>query len=622
VRSKEKAWEIARLFVEIQACAEGLRGRDAGIIDLFFAAELPLQKVANAFEMTSPQVARVIRDFLVNVLLRSRRLRQFLVRSSQTASLPEGVRLSAEGVSGQQRLAQFLIETSSTTDALGERVRDVIGTALALSTPVVSPALQAKVLAGAGFGDVPPGPNNRQARPRHERTDTGHQARQRQARRLYAERLRQEFERILQARESRKGERAAKLLYGPGPLTALSMPNPEFSVRFAQNHLRMLQQAVEGKLTGYESTPAQQAFHKVETVTWGLRCCDVAAGGEGYDEGVWVEPLARGIEEGKRLFRGECAGLVVDCVLECQDLLLQSHKPGIRKRTLQKAVRNLGKIVGIFGGSWEELLAQLQREQTARGSKEKRLGQLDEEIRRYGQTVVLSDISMIIPMWRHLGGVDLDNVRVTVPFNSPYCEPDSFIDVCKQMLERVGLKAQPHRINWGDNDAFAQALVLEGRPWRSIAEATGFGLRSFVERLPQRAFMLGCDRFLRNCTAPAAMLREGASSSVVDYTPDRLPAAVAEAVLGFPSIYEMGIEMSDAPGTLEKVVGAVAVLGCNIIASSTWTIKRGVLAGFRAAIELPATTEWQKFEDALRQKLVSFAELGDHRVIYASSSCS
>lgn len=147
--SEERLGNIAELFSKIQRQVESLSVDTAGMVYLFFVSKSDLSEISDVYGLPLAEVKRIIISFLGDLLSRSNELRQFLSRLRTHGSATTDSRtLPPERSATGKDEAELLIEGCGIPDSEGERVREMIGTAVRIGTPPVPDSLIAGILSG------------------------------------------------------------------------------------------------------------------------------------------------------------------------------------------------------------------------------------------------------------------------------------------------------------------------------------------------------------------------------------------------------------------------------------------------------------------------------------------
>jgi len=136
----QSAKELSFLLAETQKHACGFSGDAGEITYLFFAAELSITDISEICELPASEVNRTISDFLVDFFTKSKRFQEFLSRPPATDERVVEIRIEQDTAIAElkESKADSLIASCKIPDSLGDRVRDVVGTAIRIGMPAAS----------------------------------------------------------------------------------------------------------------------------------------------------------------------------------------------------------------------------------------------------------------------------------------------------------------------------------------------------------------------------------------------------------------------------------------------------------------------------------------------------
>jgi len=136
-KSDQKLDDIAYALFQILKHARSLSGDAAGMVQEFFDLQLGISEISEIHELPKDKVKEVIRDFLVELLAQKRGLQQSL-----SISCVEG----KDTVIDPREEANLLIGTCEIPESTAAKIREVIGTAIRISIPLMPPNFCAEIM--------------------------------------------------------------------------------------------------------------------------------------------------------------------------------------------------------------------------------------------------------------------------------------------------------------------------------------------------------------------------------------------------------------------------------------------------------------------------------------------
>ena len=155
--STQSAKELAFLLAEAQKHAYSFSGDAGEIIYLFFAAKLSVADMSEIYDIPPGKINKTISDFLVGLFTKSKRFQEFLSAPSATDERTGEICTEPDSVMAELKegRADSLIASCKAPDSLGDRIRDVVGTAIRIGMPVASTKFTAETISKMGIVSEP-----------------------------------------------------------------------------------------------------------------------------------------------------------------------------------------------------------------------------------------------------------------------------------------------------------------------------------------------------------------------------------------------------------------------------------------------------------------------------------